>query len=250
MPHAHASLTPLVPPSFPRRYLTGKGDGNIRYFEFTDEAPFVFLLSEFRSNVSLKGADMLPKRGLNILGCETARMLKLTSNLVEPIPFCVPRKEQSFQADIFPDTFAGVPAMSAEAWFGGKNVAGPTRISLDPAKNGSIAKASGDAPASSPRVSLAAAASGAAAGGAASASSASASSADAELAAALAKIAALTKENAALKGELASAKAAAEGAGAGAAGGSSEELEAARARIAELETSEAKLKKAVAALSN
>ena len=29
-------------------YLAGKGDGNIRYFEFTDEAPFVHYLSEFR----------------------------------------------------------------------------------------------------------------------------------------------------------------------------------------------------------
>jgi len=29
-------------------YLTGKGDGNIRYFEFTDDAPFVHLLSEHR----------------------------------------------------------------------------------------------------------------------------------------------------------------------------------------------------------
>ena len=29
-------------------YLTGKGDGNIRFFEFTDDAPYVHLLSEHR----------------------------------------------------------------------------------------------------------------------------------------------------------------------------------------------------------
>ena len=35
-------------------YLTGKGDGNIRYFELVDEEPFVYFLSEHRTNVSTK----------------------------------------------------------------------------------------------------------------------------------------------------------------------------------------------------
>ena len=85
-------------------YLTGKGDGNIRYYELSDEAPYVFPLTEYRSNVSTKGADMLPKRGLKVMGCEVAHMLKLTSNCVEPLSFIVPRKETTFQEDIFPDT--------------------------------------------------------------------------------------------------------------------------------------------------
>jgi coronin-1B/1C/6 len=85
-------------------YLTGKGDGNVRYYEFTDDAPFVHPLTEHRSNVSTKGADFLPKRGLRVMNCEVAHMLKLTGNSVEPIPFIVPRKETTFQEDIFPDT--------------------------------------------------------------------------------------------------------------------------------------------------
>jgi len=85
-------------------YLTGKGDGNVRYYEFTDEAPYVHPLSEYRSNVSTKGAEMLPKRGLKVMNHEVAFLLKLTSNAVEPIPFYVPRKETTFQEDIFPDT--------------------------------------------------------------------------------------------------------------------------------------------------
>jgi len=85
-------------------YLTGKGDGNVRYYEFTDEAPYVHALTAYRSNVSTKGADFLPKRGLRVMGCEVAHMLKLTSNSVEPIPFIVPRKETTFQEDSFPDT--------------------------------------------------------------------------------------------------------------------------------------------------
>jgi coronin-1B/1C/6 len=179
---------------------------------------------------------MLPKRGLNIMGCETARFLKLTSAAIEVIPFHVPRKEQSFQADIFPDTYAGVPSMSADEWFAGKNVAGAKKMSLDPAKNGSIVVPTAAAPAASPKVSVAPApaAAPAPAGGNDSAA----------LAAALAQVAALTKEVASLKVALAGAKEAAQPAG-----DSSEELEAAKARIAELEASESKLKKAVAALS-
>lgn len=78
-------------------YLTGKGDGNIRYYEFVDEAPFVYLLAEHRTNVSTKGADMLPKRACNVMKCEIARFLKLTSDSCEPLSFIVPRKSESFQ---------------------------------------------------------------------------------------------------------------------------------------------------------
>jgi WD40 repeat protein len=37
-------------------YLTGKGDGNLRYYELVDEAPYVYALAEHRTNVSTKGA--------------------------------------------------------------------------------------------------------------------------------------------------------------------------------------------------
>ena len=94
-------------------YLTGKGDGNIRYYEFTDEAPYVFLLAEHRTNVSTKGADMLPKRACNVMHCEIARFLKLTSDSAEPISFIVPRKSEAFQEDIFPDSVAGEGSRSA-----------------------------------------------------------------------------------------------------------------------------------------
>ena len=98
------SLMPFFDEDTRMLYLTGKGDGNVRYYELTDDAQVVYPLSEYRSVTSTKGADMLPKRGLNVMGCEVARMLKLTINAVEPISFIVPRKEQNFQEDIFPDT--------------------------------------------------------------------------------------------------------------------------------------------------
>ena len=204
---------------------------------------------------------MLPKRGLNIMGCETARLLKLTSTAVEPIPFHVPRKEQSFQADIFPDTYAGVPSMTADEYFAGKNVSGAKKVSLDPAKNGAIAVPSAhtasSTPAVQPRViaqssaptSPTAVIAPASPAAAAAVASASPTSDSAALAAALAQITALNKEVSALKISLSAATGEATGSG-------SDELVAAKARIAVLEESEGKLKmseqklkQAVAALS-
>ena len=78
---------------------------------------------------------MIPKRCVNVMGCEIARLLKLTSNSVEPLSFIVPRKSEMFQPDIFPDCYAGVPALSADEFFAGEEKEPPT-MSLDPSKSG------------------------------------------------------------------------------------------------------------------
>lgn len=112
-------------------YLSGKGDGNIRYYEL-DGTNKVFPLAEFRSSSSAKGMAMIPKRGLDVLKCETARFLKLTTNGVEPLSFCVPRKSDGFQEDLYPDSFSGNPAHTADEWLGGSSKT-PDLISMDPA---------------------------------------------------------------------------------------------------------------------
>ena len=95
-------------------------------------------LSEFRSTTSCKGMCMVPKRANNIMGCETAKMLKLTPNDgVQGLSFIVPRKSDAFQDDIFPDTAAPVAAHTADEWLAGSSK-NPVTIPLDPAKAGSI----------------------------------------------------------------------------------------------------------------
>jgi len=120
-------------------YLAGKGDGNIRYFEFVDENPYCFPLSEFRTTQAAKGVGFLPKRGLNIMKCETARALKLTAQggmgVVEPLNFNVPRKSEAFQDDLYPPTFSGVPSHTSDEWLAGSNEA-PNLMSLDPSGGG------------------------------------------------------------------------------------------------------------------
>lgn len=111
-------------------YLAGKGDGNIRYWEFAEEAPFTHYLSDFKSSDPQRGVAFLPKRACNVGECEVARVFKVHPDRIEPISFKVPRKSDQFQSDIFPDTIGDAPSLSADEWFGGKN-ADPKLISLE-----------------------------------------------------------------------------------------------------------------------
>lgn len=112
-------------------YLAGKGDGNVRFYEITSDAPHAFPLSDFRSNVSAKGMAWVPKRGLDVMACESARLLKLTTTSVEPLSFHVPRKSDSFQDDLFPDTASYMPSHSADEWLAGSELP-PLLMSLSP----------------------------------------------------------------------------------------------------------------------
>lgn len=134
-------------------YLAGKGDGNIRYFEMVDEAPWQFGVSDYRSSASTKGACILPKRSCNTKKCEVLRMLKLTSNKVQPLNFIIPRKSEVFQADIYPDTLAGLASMSPDEWLAGGNVDPPT-MSMDPKKAGEAAAGAREIKASKSRAQL------------------------------------------------------------------------------------------------
>ena len=58
----------------------------------SDGAPFAFPINEYRSTTAAKGMALLPKRAVDVMSCETARLLKLTSNAVEPLHVFVPRK--------------------------------------------------------------------------------------------------------------------------------------------------------------
>jgi len=112
-------------------FLGGKGDGNIRYYEVVDEAPYIHSLSEFKSNSPQRGLAMLPKRACSVSENEVVKMLKVGVKICEPISFQVPRKSEVFQDDIFPDTFSGEPSLTAAEWLEGKN-ADPKTMSLAP----------------------------------------------------------------------------------------------------------------------
>ncbi|KAM5541296.1 hypothetical protein V8D89_004850 [Ganoderma adspersum] len=123
-------------------YLAGKGDGNIRYYEYENDN--LFLLTEYKSSDPQRGMCFLPRRGLSVSDCEIARGLKVAANSIEAIAFIVPRKSDSFQSDIFPPAPSAEPALSAAEFFSGKTAA-PKLVSLE---DGSIS--AGSAPISVP----------------------------------------------------------------------------------------------------
>lgn len=115
-------------------YLAGKGDGMVKYFEMTGEAPWLFQLDEYRNNDPQKGIAWLPKRACDTTCCEVMRAYRLLNTMVEIDSFQVPRKADAFQKDIFPDAFAGIPSLTADEWFSGQN-RGPLLKSMKPGDN-------------------------------------------------------------------------------------------------------------------
>ncbi|XP_061590177.1 uncharacterized protein coro1cb isoform X1 [Cololabis saira] len=129
MDSSNGVLLPFYDPDTSIVYLCGKGDSSIRYFEITDEAPFVHYLNTFSTKEPQRGMGYMPKRGLDVNKCEIARFYKLHERKCEPIIMTVPRKSDLFQDDLYPDTAGPDPALEGEEWFAGKN-GGPILISL------------------------------------------------------------------------------------------------------------------------
>uniref|UniRef100_A0A672P3F2 Coronin, actin binding protein, 1Ca n=1 Tax=Sinocyclocheilus grahami TaxID=75366 RepID=A0A672P3F2_SINGR len=129
MDTSNGVLLPFYDPDTNVVYLCGKGDSSIRYFEITDEAPFVHYLNTFTTKEPQRGMGYMPKRGLDVNKCEIARFYKLHERKCEPIIMTVPRKSDLFQDDLYPDTAGPDAPLEAEEWFEGKN-GEPVLISL------------------------------------------------------------------------------------------------------------------------
>ncbi|OMP83557.1 Coronin-like protein crn1 [Diplodia seriata] len=115
-------------------YLAGKGDGNIRYFEYENDK-FEFI-SEYKSVDPQRGVAFMPKRGVNLHDNEVARAYKtVNDNYIEPISFIVPRRAEVFQGDIYPPATGTKPGMSAAEYWDGKEAI-PPKFSLEAAYEG------------------------------------------------------------------------------------------------------------------
>lgn len=88
-------LMPLFDPDTNMLFLAGKGDTTINYMEVTDKDPY--LIEGLRhTGEQTKGACLIPKRALKVMEGEVNRVLQLTSNMVIPIMYQVPRKVGGF----------------------------------------------------------------------------------------------------------------------------------------------------------
>ncbi|EAN91075.1 putative coronin [Trypanosoma cruzi] len=102
-------------------YIGGKGDGIIRFFELVDGR--LVPCSSYDSVEAHKGLCMFPKWSLDTRQCEIARFYALTPRSIYPIQMLLPRRlaDSELQVDVYPPTFADVPAITAEAYFSGGN---------------------------------------------------------------------------------------------------------------------------------
>lgn len=125
-------------------FLGGNGDSAVRILEFgqdTKGAPSLTELSVVAGEPQ-KGAALLPKRALDVMEVEVARVLRLTTQGLAPVSFTVPRKSKSkFADDLFPNTAGPVAALSGEQWFGGETKE-PLLVSLDPEGSSSSSSSS------------------------------------------------------------------------------------------------------------
>lgn len=110
-------------------YLAGKGDGNIKYFEFENDK--FEPLSEYRASDAQRGLAFMPKRGVNTHENEVMRAFKTVNDQwIEPISFIVPRRSEMFQDDIYPPTLGLKPASSSSEWFAG-HTGVPPKFSME-----------------------------------------------------------------------------------------------------------------------
>ncbi|CAK7245463.1 MAG: Coronin-like protein crn1 [Sporothrix thermara] len=110
-------------------YLAGKGDGNIRYYEYENDK-FEFL-SEYKSADPQRGLAFVPRRGVNVHENEIMRAYKtVNDSYIEPISFTVPRRAETFQSDIYPPATGLKPAVSSSEWLSGKTGV-PAKIDLE-----------------------------------------------------------------------------------------------------------------------
>ncbi|XP_070143993.1 coronin-7 isoform X1 [Drosophila kikkawai] len=126
-------LMPLFDADTNMLFLAGKGDTTINYLEVTDKDPY-FIEGLRHTGEQTKGACLVPKRALKVMEAEVNRVLQLTSNMVIPIMYQVPRKTyRDFHADLYPETMGYKTELVAGEWLNGSNQAVP-KMSLDPAK--------------------------------------------------------------------------------------------------------------------
>jgi len=113
-------MIPFYDPDTGLIYVPGRGEGNIKYFEFTGNHTVVYA-NQYSSSVPQKGLAAFPKRAMNYNKCEVQRFAKLTINTIEYLSFYVPKRNEGYDASVYPDCISGEPSLTVEEWTQGAN---------------------------------------------------------------------------------------------------------------------------------
>ncbi|XP_023567541.1 coronin-7 isoform X2 [Octodon degus] len=125
------SLMPLLDPDSGLLVLAGKGESQLYCYEVTLEQPALSPVTQCIMENVLRGAALVPRRALTVMGCEVLRVLQLSDTAIVPISHHVPRKTVEFHEDLFPDTVGCIPVSSPSTWWAGSNQQ-VQKISLNP----------------------------------------------------------------------------------------------------------------------
>ncbi|XP_036266119.1 coronin-7 isoform X1 [Pipistrellus kuhlii] len=125
------SLMPLLDPDSGLLVLAGKGESQLYCYEVALQQQALSPVTQCLLENVLRGAALVPRRALAVMGCEVLRVLQLTDTAIVPISFHVPRKTVEFYEDLFPDTAGCVPASEPQSWWAGSNQQ-VQKVSLNP----------------------------------------------------------------------------------------------------------------------
>ncbi|XP_028379228.1 coronin-7 isoform X3 [Phyllostomus discolor] len=126
-------LMPLLDPDSGLLVLAGKGGSQLHCYEVAPQQLALSPVTQCLLESVLRGAALVPRRALAVMGCEVLRVLQLSDTAIMPISYHVPRKAVEFYEDLFPDTAGCVPASEPHNWWAGSNRQ-VQRVSLNPAQ--------------------------------------------------------------------------------------------------------------------
>lgn len=111
------AIPPLYDPDIKLLYVVADNNKLFTVYDVSASEPYLKPLQSYKSKTAGRATCMVPKRALNIAGCEISRILKLTNDFIEPLSFAVPRILDSFQEDLYPDSFGNIESQTKEEWW-------------------------------------------------------------------------------------------------------------------------------------
>uniref|UniRef100_A0A0N5A9P4 Coronin n=1 Tax=Syphacia muris TaxID=451379 RepID=A0A0N5A9P4_9BILA len=114
-------LLPVVDNDLNLLFIAGKGDASIRFYEVTDNPPYLSYLNDSSGHKPYTAVCAMPKRGLNVKECEIMKLFLVDAEhlVMKPLSFIVPRRDGCFQSDLFPPTRSPTPSLTFREWFAG-----------------------------------------------------------------------------------------------------------------------------------
>jgi len=127
-------LNPMYDAERNMLWLWGKGEGSIRFIDIKSSGKIYKESGFTQSSTPTSGGCWAPMNSLDTGKCELQRfycMRQQSGFRVVPLKFIVPRKNEGYHADLYPDVPSSNPSIEADAWAAGEN-APPQMTSCEP----------------------------------------------------------------------------------------------------------------------